>query len=120
MRITAGGWAARLMSDTPSPMVAASSRLTMPTSAWPGLSEPSTSWPSAFSFTRATKSRTTGSATSASSSAMRTSRSMSCTLLSVMRAWPLIVLTRRENFSVRAVAMKEIPCCPRQRTDGKS
>ncbi len=112
IRITAGGWAARLMSDTPSPMVAASSRLTMPTSAWPGLSEPSTSWPSAFSFTRATKSRTTGSATSASSSAMRTSRSMSCTLLSVMRAWPLIVLTRRENFSVRAVAMKRKPCCP--------
>ena len=31
------------------------------------------------------KSRTTGSATSASSSAMRTSRSMSCTLPSVMR-----------------------------------
>ena len=36
---------------------------------------------------------------------MRTSRSMSCTLLSVMRAWPLMVLTRRESFSVRAEAM---------------
>ena len=85
MRITAGGWAARLMSDTPSPMVAASSRLTTLTSTWPGVSEPTTSWPSAFSFTRAMKSRTTGSATSASSRAMRTSRSMSVTLLSVMR-----------------------------------
>ena len=53
----------------------------MPTSAWPGDSEPTTSWPSALSLTRAMKSRTTGSATSASSSAMRTSRSMSCTLL---------------------------------------
>jgi hypothetical protein len=29
-----------------------------------------------------------------------------------MRAWPLIVLTRRENFSVRAVAMKGIALLP--------
>ena len=105
MRMTAGGCAARLMSLTPSPMVAASSRLTMPTSVWPGLRLPSTSWPSAFSFTRAMKSRTTGRATSASSRAMRTSRSMSATLLSVMRAWPLMCLTKRESFSVRAEAM---------------
>ena len=53
------------------------------------------------------KSRTTGSATSASSRAMRTSRSMSCTLVSVMRAWPRIVLTRRDrrSESVEAIGM---------------
>ncbi len=105
IRMTAGGWALRLMSATPSPMVAASSLLTMDTSSWPGCSEPSTSWPSAFSLTRATKSRTTGRATSASSRAMRTSRSMSCTLDSVMRAWPRISLTSRESLSVRAEAI---------------
>ncbi len=77
----------------------------MPTSAWPGDSEPTTSAPRAFSFTRAMKSRTTGRATSASSSAMRTSRSMSWTLSSVMRAWPRIVLTRRLRRSVRVEAM---------------
>ena len=87
-------------------IVATSSRCTMPTSAWPGDSEPTTSAPSALSFTRAMKSRTTGSATSASSSAMRTSRSMSCTLSSVMRAWPRIVLTSRLSRSVRAEAME--------------
>jgi hypothetical protein len=86
-------------------MVAASSRLTTLTSTCPGVSEPTTSWPRAFSFTRATKSRTTGSATSASSSAMRTSRIMSDTLPSVMRAWPRISLTMRESFSERAEAM---------------
>ena len=89
----------------PSPIVAASSRLTMPTRAWPGDSEPITSWPSAFSLTRAMKSRTTGRATSASSRAMRTSRSMSVTLDSVMRAWPRISLTRRDSFSESDEAM---------------
>ena len=53
------------------------------------------------------KSRTTGKATSASSRAMRTSRNMSATLDSVMRACPLRVLTRRESLSVRAEAMGE-------------
>ena len=56
-------------------------------------------------LTRATKSRTTGKATSASSKAMRTSRNMSATLLSVMRACPLMCLTRRESLSVRAEAI---------------
>ena len=36
---------------------------------------------------------------------MRTSRSMSCTLPSVMRAWPRIVLTRRDRRSVRVEAI---------------
>src|SRR5690606_15457809 len=67
-------------------------------------------WPSAFSLTRAMKSRTTGSATSASSSAMRTSRSMSCTLSSVMRAWPRICLTSRESLSESAEAIGSGGC----------
>ena len=46
-------------------------------------------------FTAAMKSFTTGSATSASSSAMRTSRSTSAMLASVRRAWPRRVLTTR-------------------------
>src|SRR5574343_82949 len=102
---TAGGWAARFRSLVPCPMVAASSRLMMPTRAWPGVNEPTTSWPRVRSFTRAVKSRTTGRATSASNKAMRTSRNMSATLPSVMRAWPRTSLTRRESFSVRAEAM---------------
>ncbi|CFN79218.1 Uncharacterised protein [Bordetella pertussis] len=48
-------------------------------------------------MTRATKSRTTGSATSASSSAMRTSRSISWVLASVRRASPRSVLTTRDS-----------------------
>ena len=72
-----------------------------------GLTAVSTFCPSAFSFTRAMKSRTTGKATSASSRAMRTSRNMSATLLSVMRAWPLMCLTRRESLSVRVEAIGE-------------
>src|SRR5690606_22071426 len=43
------------------------------------------------------KSRTTGSATSASSSAIRISRSISCVLASVSRASPRIVLTTRAS-----------------------
>ena len=86
-------------------MVAANSFCTMLTKTWPGVSELMTSWPRALSFTRAMKSRTTGSATSASSKAMRTSRSMSATFASVMRAWPLICLTNLESLSPRVVAM---------------
>ena len=39
---------------------------------------------------------------------MRTSRSMSCTLSSVMRAWPRIVLTSRLRRSVRAEATSSV------------
>ena len=63
-----------------------SSRCTTPTKAWPGLRLPTTSSPMAFSLMRASTSRTTGRATSASRSAMRTSRSMSFVFSSVRRA----------------------------------
>ena len=36
---------------------------------------------------------------------MRTSRSISCTLLSVMRAWPRIVFTSLDRRSLRAEAI---------------
>ena len=56
------------------------------TTIWPGVMLRITSWPMAFSRTAATKSRTTGSATSASSSAMRTSRSASHDIVLAERA----------------------------------
>ena len=87
------------------PMMAVSSRCTMPTSAWPGERLVMTSSPSAFSLTRAMNSRTTGSATSASSSAMRTSRSISAVLASVRRASPRMVLTTRASRWVRLSSM---------------
>src|SRR6266403_1349144 len=78
----------------------ASSLCTTPTSACPGVRLPSTSCPRARSRTRAMKSRTTGSATSASSSARRTSRSMSWVFASVRRVWPRICLAMRASRSV--------------------
>jgi len=112
IKITAGGWVARFKSLTvvlpmslPA-MVAINSLLTTATNAWPGLNEPTTSCPKAFSLTRAMKSRTTGKATSASKSASRTSRSMSCTLDSVMRACPRICLTSCDSLSVSSDAIR--------------
>ena len=54
----------------------------------PGVTERSTSWPTAFSVTCSTKSRATGSATSASSKATRTSRIAARTSASRERAAP--------------------------------
>ena len=102
---TAGGWVARSSPAFWPPISAVSSRCTTPTRAWPGVRLPTTSWPSAFSRTRATKSRTTGRATSASSSAMRISRSISWVLDSVSRASPRIVLTTRASRCDRFSSM---------------
>ena len=52
-----------------------SSSWTILTTCWPGVTDFVTAWPRAFSVTALTKSRATGSETSASSSATRTSRS---------------------------------------------
>ncbi|MNL33836.1 hypothetical protein D3C87_1557670 [compost metagenome] len=106
IRMIAGGWTFRFSSPdfcspglgstaSSPPMTAVSSRWTTPTRAWPGVRLLTTSSPSAFSLTRATNSRTTGSATSASSMARRTSRSISAVLASVRRASPRMVLTTR-------------------------
>ena len=67
--------------------------------ACPGVRLRGTSAPSALALTASMKLLTTGSATSASSSAMRTSRSVSATLSSVMRPRPRRPSTvRREAF----------------------
>src|SRR5882672_68411 len=100
-RTTAGGVTARSSAAFSPPMVAASSRCTTPTSAWPGERLPITCSPRAASRTRAMKSRTTGRATSASRSARRTSRSAPWIFASVRRASPRIVLAIRERRSVR-------------------
>src|SRR5690606_18622544 len=60
-----------------------SSSCTILMTIWPGVTDFTTSWPTAFSFTFSVKSRTTSSATSASSNARRTSRMASLTSLSV-------------------------------------
>ncbi len=101
MRITAGGCAARSRPTFASPMSAASSRCTTPTSACPGVRLPTTSSPSALARTESMKCFTTGSATSASSSATRTSRSASWMLASVRRASPRICLTILVSRPVR-------------------
>ncbi|MNR20703.1 hypothetical protein D3C85_1375590 [compost metagenome] len=82
----AGGTAARFSASFLSPISRTSSSLTMPISAWPGVRLPITSWPSARSLTCAMKVLTTGSATSASNKASRTSRRASWILVSLMRA----------------------------------
>src|SRR5262245_10693561 len=82
-----------------------SSRCTTPTSACPGVRLAATSSPSAAWRTRSTSSFTTGTATSASSSARRTSRSASCMFDSVRRASPRIVLTIFARRRVRLSSM---------------
>src|SRR5947209_6193743 len=82
-------------------MSAVSSLCTTPTSAWPGVRLPTTSAPSAASRTHSMKVFTTASATSASRSAMRTSRRAPWTFASVRRASPRIVFAIRDRRSVR-------------------
>ena len=72
--ITAGGVTSRSSSAVSEPSVSTSASWTILTTICPGVTERSTSWPTAFSVTWSTKSRATGSATSASSKATRTSR----------------------------------------------
>ena len=82
IRMTAGG-APRLSSLEVLPRIATSSSWTIFTTIWPGVMLLITSWPTARSRTLATRSLTTGSATSASSSAMRISRIASATSASL-------------------------------------
>ncbi len=89
IRIGTGAAAFRLSGTAPSPPSASiSTSLTILTTCWPGVTEPSTSAPTARSRTLAMKSFTTGSATSASSSARRTSRSASVTSASLSAPRP--------------------------------
>ena len=70
------GWASE-------PSMATSSSCTILTTIWPGVTDLTTFWPTALAFTLSVNSRTTSSATSASSRARRTSRMASDTSLSV-------------------------------------
>ena len=98
---TTGG-CARNSKRSRSPFIKATSSLCrMPTKACPGERLAVTSAPSAFCFTRSMKALTTGNATSASSSAMRTSRRLSETFSSVMRPRPRRVSTVRDRRVVR-------------------
>ena len=107
IRMMAGGCEARSSSAVSPPIRSTMALWTMPTSAWPGVSDCSTSWPSAFSFTWAMKSRTTGRATSASSRAMRISRNISWVLASVRRASPRMVFTMRARRWERLSNMRD-------------
>src|SRR5688500_6574807 len=83
MRITVGGRGENEIPPAAPPMSLVSSSLTILTTVWPGLSAPTTSSPSARSFSCLVNSRTTRKLTSASSSARRISRIVALTSSSV-------------------------------------
>ena len=83
MRITVGGRGENVIPPAAPPMSFVSSSLTILTTCWPGLSWPTTSSPSARSFSDFVNSRTTLKFTSASSSARRISRMVALTSSSV-------------------------------------
>ena len=84
----AGGCARRLSGRTPSPMTRTSSSWMILISAWPGVRLLWISCPTTCALTSSMKVLTTGSATSASSSAMRTWRRVSAMFSSVSRPRP--------------------------------
>ena len=86
--IATGGTALRSMVWPSAPSVATSSSWTILTTIWPGVTDLTTVAPTACSRTRSVKLRTTSSATSASSSARRTSRIAASTSASRQRAAP--------------------------------
>ena len=98
--ITAGGCVFSASGTLASPIKATNSSLTILTNTWPGVRLLMTSSPCAASRTRLIKLFTTGKATSASSKAMRTSRSVSLILSSLRRPWPRIFLMVRPSRSV--------------------
>jgi hypothetical protein len=100
---TAGGCVRRLSGRTPSPITRTSSSWITRTSAWPGVRLLWISSPTARALTASMNSLTTGSATSASSSAIRTCRSVSPMFSSVSRPRPrspsTTVARRAESLS---------------------
>ena len=95
--ITLGGSLASRIRRVSPPRMATSSSLTILTTCWAGFSAPETSAPLARSLTRPMKPRTTGSATSASSSAIRISRAVVSMSASDSRPLP----RRLESESLR-------------------
>ena len=86
--ITVGGVLAKASWRVWPPRMPISSSLTILTTCWAGFSAPETSAPLARSLMRAMKARTTGSDTSASSSASRISRAVASMSASVSRPLP--------------------------------
>ena len=103
MRITVGPGLANTSSRPEPPIRVVSSSATTFTTCCPGLSESSTSWPRARSFTPAVNSFTTLKFTSASSSASRTWRMALLTSSSVSlpreRTSPRASCSRSESVS---------------------
>ena len=108
MRMATGAGAFRSMPRAPSvpPSASTKASLTILMTCCAGETERITSCPTARSFTRATRSRTTGKATSASSNATRTSRSASVTSASLSAPrrrsrskTPLSLLDRASNMA---------------------
>src|SRR5919201_4012848 len=85
---TVGGCAAGASRCPLPPSSSTSSSCTTLTTCCAGVSDFRTSWPTALTFTRSMKPRTTLKLTSASSSATRTSRRASWMLSSLSRPWP--------------------------------
>ena len=94
---TAGGVTSIIRSDVSDPSIAVSWSLTILTTCCPGVTDRSTLLPTASSVTLSTKSRTTGRATSASSSATRTSRIAERTSASVSAPRPAACRIRRPD-----------------------
>ncbi len=95
--MTVGGVLAWRSLRVSPPRTAISSSLTIFTTCWAGLSAWETSAPRARSLTRATKSFTTGSATSASSRAMRISRQVAS--MSASESLPLDLREEKTEVS---------------------
>src|SRR5689334_3767355 len=95
-----------LVPASPPPSASTRWSWTILTTICAGLTERRTSCPSAFSRTAATKSRTTGSATSASSSAMRISRNAVPTSASVSAPWRR---SRSKTSPRRSLRLSNIP-----------
>ncbi len=82
---------------------------TILTTCWPGVTDLVTAWPLALSWTCLTKSRATGSETSASSSAVRTSRSAVAISSSVSAPWRVSEPKTPESRSERVSNMRRLP-----------
>src|SRR6266853_5179906 len=98
---TTGGCARSFQGAPAPPMSCTSSVCRMPMNACPGVRLVSTSAPSALALTDSMNAFTTGSATSASSSATRASRSVAATFSSVMRPRPRRFSMVRARRAVR-------------------
>src|SRR6202163_3258313 len=98
---TTGGCARSFQGAPDPPMSCTSSVCRIPMNACPGVRLASTSAPSALALTDSMNDFTTGSATSASSSATRASRSVSATFSSVIRPRPRRFSMVRDRRAVR-------------------